>query len=62
MSVKATLLRKQKGVVVVEHATEDSIRLARSYGIIPMSCEEIEPRNANEILKSMFVIKFSILM
>ena len=61
-SVKATFLRKLKGVVVAEHATEDGIRPARFYGTTLASCNEIKPRNANEILKSTFVLKFSIPM
>ena len=62
MFVKTTFLRKRKRVLVVEHATEDSIRPARSYGTTPMSYKEIKPRNAKEILKSKVVFEFSIPM
>ena len=61
-SVKAMLLRKLNGIVVVEHATEDGIKQARSYGTTLASFNEIKPRNANEILKSTFVLKLSIPM
>ena len=39
----------------MKHSTEDGIKLARSYGTTPASCEEIKPRNAKERLNSPFV-------
>ena len=46
----------------MEHATEDGIRPARSYSTTPASCKEIKPRNANEVLHSIFVFEFGIPM
>ena len=46
----------------MEHATEDGIRPAKSYGTIPASCKEIKPRNAKERLNSLFVLGSSIPM
>ena len=44
----------------MEHATEDGIKQARSYSTTPTSCKEIKPRNANEVLHSIFVFEFGI--
>ena len=52
--VKATFLRKWNGVVVVEHATEEVIRPARSCGTTQVSYKEIKPRNTKEALKSIY--------
>ena len=41
----------------MEHATEDGMRPARSYGTTPASYKEIKLGNANEILHSIFVFK-----
>ena len=50
------------GLLFVEHAIKDGIRPARSYGTTPMSYKETKPRNAKEILRSIFVFGFSIPM
>ena len=39
----------------MEHATEDGIRPARSYGTTPASCKEIKPRNANEVFCTIYL-------
>ena len=54
MFVKATFLRKWNGFVVVGHATEEDIRPARSCGTTQVSYKEIKPRNAKEVLKSIY--------
>ena len=46
----------------MEHATEDGISPAGSYGTTPASCKEIKPRNAKEHLNSPFVFGPSIPM
>ena len=46
----------------MEHATEDGIRLARSYGTTPANWKEIKPRNAKERLNNPFVFGSSIPM
>ena len=46
----------------MEHATEDGMRPARSYGTTPASCKEIKPRNAKEWLNNLFVLRSSIPM